>query len=120
MANGLLPCGLVYIAIAGAIGTGNAVTGTLYMLMFGLATIPMMLGIAVAGNLLSTAARRKINRIIPVLVVLVGVFFVLRGLGLGIKFLSPPKQKIEMKFEKSLEEGQSNAIFNRAATSYLA
>ncbi len=105
--NGLLPCGLVYIAIAGAIGTGQVLHGTLYMLMFGLGTIPMMLGIAIAGNIVSAAARRKMNRLIPFLVVLVGVFFILRGANLGIPFLSPPKEKIEKKFEKSLEEKQS-------------
>jgi len=107
LANGLLPCGLVYIAIAGAIGTGEVVYGSLYMLMFGLGTIPMMLSIAIAGNVLSVAIRKKINRLIPVLVVIVGVFFILRGLSLGIPFLSPPKEKIEKKFEKSLEKEQS-------------
>ena len=105
--NGLLPCGLVYIAIAGAIGTGEIVYGSLYMLMFGLGTIPMMLTIAIAGNVLSLAIRKKINRLIPILVVIVGVFFILRGLSLGIPFLSPPKEKIEKKFEKSLEKEQS-------------
>jgi sulfite exporter TauE/SafE len=107
LANGLLPCGLVYIAIAGAIGTGEIVYGSLYMLMFGLGTVPMMLSIAIAGNVLSVTIRRKINRLIPVLVVIVGVFFILRGLSLGIPFLSPPKEKIEKKFEKSLEKEQS-------------
>ena len=107
LANGLLPCGLVYIAIAGAIGTGEVVYGSLYMLMFGLGTIPMMLSIAIAGNVLSLAIRNKINRLIPVLVVIVGVFFILRGLSLGIPFLSPPTEKIEKKFEKSLEKEQS-------------
>jgi len=105
--NGLLPCGLVYIAIAGAIGTGDVMLGTLYMLMFGLGTIPMMLSIAIAGNVLSVAIRKKINRLMPVLVVIVGLFFILRGLSLGIPFLSPPREKIEKKFEKSLEEDQS-------------
>ncbi len=107
LANGLLPCGLVYIAIAGAIGTGEVVYGSLYMLMFGLGTIPMMLSIAIAGNILSVAIRKKINRLMPFLVVIVGVFFILRGLSLGIPFLSPPKEKIEKKFEKSLEHEQS-------------
>ncbi len=102
--NGLLPCGLVYMAIAGAIGTGEVVLGALYMVMFGLGTIPMMLSIAIAGNILSVAIRRKINRLIPVLVVVVGIFFILRGLSLGIPYLSPPKEKIEKKFEKSLEK----------------
>lgn len=104
MLNGLLPCGLVYMAIAGAIGTGNAGQGTLYMILFGLGTIPMLLTISLAGNMMSQTIRKKINKLIPVLVVVVGLLFILRGLSLGIPFLSPPKQKIEQKFEKSLEK----------------
>lgn len=107
MLNGLLPCGLVYMAIAGAIGTGSATLGTLYMILFGLGTIPMMLGISLAGNLVSVAMRKRINRLIPIMVVVVGIFFILRGLSLGIPYLSPPKEKIEKKFEKSLEKEQS-------------
>lgn len=107
MLNGLLPCGLVYMAIAGAIGTGSAAMGTLYMLLFGLGTIPMLLGISLAGNLLGLAVRNRINKLIPFMVVLVGIFFILRGLSLGIPYLSPPREKIEKKFEKSLENSQS-------------
>jgi sulfite exporter TauE/SafE len=103
MLNGLLPCGLVYMAIAGAIGTGGVAEGSLYMILFGLGTIPMLLAITLAGNFLSLAVRNKINKLIPVLVVVVGILFILRGLSLGIPYLSPPKQKIEQKFEKSLE-----------------
>ncbi len=104
MLNGLLPCGLVYMAIAGAIGTGGVAQGSLYMILFGLGTIPMLLAISLAGNVLSLTIRNKINKLIPVLVVIVGVLFILRGLSLGIPYLSPPKQKIEQKFEKSLEK----------------
>jgi sulfite exporter TauE/SafE len=100
--NGLLPCGLVYIAIAGAIGTGSATQGTFYMILFGLGTIPMMLGISVAGNMMGLALRNKINKIIPVLVIVVGMLFILRGLDLGIPYLSPKKQMIEQKFENNL------------------
>jgi sulfite exporter TauE/SafE len=107
--NGLLPCGLVYMAIAGAIGTGEVVLGSLYMIMFGLGTIPMMLSIALAGNILNAAIRHKINRLIPVLVVVVGIFFILRGLSLGIPYLSPPREKIEKKFEKSLDKENQGA-----------
>lgn len=107
MLNGLLPCGLVYMAIAGAIGTGSASLGTLYMFVFGLGTIPMLLGISLAGNLVSLAVRNRINKLIPVMVILVGIFFILRGLSLGIPYLSPPREKIEKKFEKSLEKEQS-------------
>jgi sulfite exporter TauE/SafE len=107
MLNGLLPCGLVYMAIAGAIGTGSAALGTLYMILFGLGTIPMLLGISMAGNLVSVALRKRINKLIPILVAVVGIFFILRGLSLGIPYLSPPKEKIEKKFEKSLEKEQT-------------
>lgn len=117
--NGLLPCGLVYMAIAGAIGTGEVILGSLYMIMFGLGTLPMLLSISIAGNILSTAIRRKINRLIPVLVVLVGIFFVLRGLNLGIPFLSPPREKIEKKFENSLEKEQSSLEPDWAGKNYF-
>jgi len=102
--NGLLPCGLVYIAIAGAIAAGGFTNGILYMFLFGLGTLPMLLALGVAGNMLSGAVRSRINKLIPVLVVLVGVFFILRGLNLNIKYLSPTKDRIEQRFEKSLEE----------------
>lgn len=104
MLNGLLPCGLVYMAIAGAIGTGEVITGSLYMILFGLGTIPMLLGITLAGNMMSFTFRKRVNKMIPILVVIVGILFILRGLSLGIPYLSPPKEKIELKFEKSLEE----------------
>lgn len=110
MLNGLLPCGLVYMAIAGAIGTGGVVEGSLYMILFGLGTIPMLLSISLAGNVMSHTIRNKINKLIPVLVVVVGILFVLRGLSLGIPYLSPPKQKIEQKFEKSLEKNSADLI----------
>lgn len=107
--NGLLPCGLVYIAIAGAIATGSVTTGIWYMILFGLGTIPMLLTLGVAGNLLSAGIRKKINQFIPVLVIIVGIFFILRGLNLNVPFLSPTKNKIEKKFEQSLEENKSQA-----------
>ncbi len=110
--NGLLPCGLVYMAIAGAIGTGGVVLGSLYMILFGLGTIPMMLSISLAGNVMSLAVRNKINKFIPVLVIIVGIFFILRGLSLGIPYLSPPKEKIEQKFEKGLEKNSAELVLD--------
>jgi hypothetical protein len=108
--NGLLPCGLVYIALAGAIASGSLTMGIGYMILFGLGTIPMLLILGVAGNLVSTRIRQRINRLIPILVVLVGIFFILRGLNLNIKYLSPTKDRIEKRFEKSLEEHQLSEI----------
>ncbi|NOR74225.1 MAG: sulfite exporter TauE/SafE family protein [Draconibacterium sp.] len=118
--NGLLPCGLVYMAIAGAIGTGGVVLGSLYMILFGLGTIPMMLSISLVGNVMSLAVRNKINKFIPVLVVIVGIFFILRGLSLGIPYLSPPKQKIEQKFEQGLEKNSADLILDLGPYFYSA
>ncbi|PHS68415.1 MAG: hypothetical protein COB12_00750 [Flavobacterium sp.] len=88
--NGFLPCGLVYMALFGALATGDAWQGSLYMAMFGLGTIPLMTTAIYFGNFLTGKVRRYITKAIPVIVVLMGLLFVLRGLGLGIPFLSPP------------------------------
>jgi sulfite exporter TauE/SafE len=85
--NGLLPCGLVYVAAAGAAAMGNPLTGAGYMTVFGLGTLPMLLGIGIAGARLSFATR--LQRIMPVAVGVVAVLLILRGLGLGIPYLSP-------------------------------
>lgn len=87
--NGFLPCGLVYMAVFGAIAGGNAVEGSLYMTFFGLGTIPLMTTAIYFSNFLKGAMRQKIHKAIPVFVVLIGVLFILRGLGLGIPYISP-------------------------------
>jgi len=93
--NALLPCGLVYMAIAGAIETGSTINGIIFMVLFGLGTIPMMLSISLVGNVISLAVRKRINRIIPYLIVIIGLIFILRGLSLGIPYLSPPSEKLK-------------------------
>ncbi len=110
--NGFLPCGLVYIALAGAIGTGDVVLGTLFMILFGLGTLPMMLGISLIGNMASTAVRNKINKLIPVLVVFVGLWFVLSGLNLGIPYVSPKRDMIDMKFKQELDKQEQGEAFD--------
>jgi hypothetical protein len=87
--NGFLPCGLVYMALLGAIATGDLIDGATYMAVFGLGTIPLMTGAVYLGNFLKTAVRNKIQKAIPIFVVIVGLLFILRGLGLGIPYISP-------------------------------
>ena len=93
--NGFLPCGLVYIAIAGAIVSGDMVDGIIYMAIFGLGTIPIMLSLSLLGNIVSIRFRNKVRRIIPVFIMLIGILFILRGMGLGIKYISPPPKILE-------------------------
>ncbi|MEP3208626.1 MAG: sulfite exporter TauE/SafE family protein [Maribacter sp.] len=87
--NGFLPCGLVYVALFGAIAMGSAAQGSLYMILFGLGTIPLMTTAIYFSGLLKGTLRRKVQQLIPVFVILVGALFILRGLGLGIPYLSP-------------------------------
>ncbi|MGJ8761848.1 sulfite exporter TauE/SafE family protein [Polaribacter sp. HaHaR_3_91] len=87
--NGFLPCGLVYMAVFGALATTNAFSGSLYMFLFGLGTIPLMTSVVYLGNFTKGTLRKKIQKAIPVVVVFIGVLFVLRGLGLGIPYVSP-------------------------------
>jgi sulfite exporter TauE/SafE len=92
--NGLLPCGLVYVAVVGAVATGSSVMGALYMVIFGLGTAPMMTLAIYLGNFVSVAIRNKINKLIPYAVAVVGILFILRGLNLGIKYISPSKDML--------------------------
>jgi len=94
--NGFLPCGLVYMALIGSVAMGDPIQGALYMFIFGLGTSPLLTGAILAGNFLSLSVRNKINKIIPYFVVLVGVLFILRGLALGIPFISPPNTKLQI------------------------
>lgn len=92
--NGFLPCGLVYMAVLGAIATGELLQGSIYMLFFGLGTIPLMSLSVYLGNFIKAKSRQRLQRIVPVFVAIVAVLFILRGLGLGIPFISP--ELIEM------------------------
>ena len=87
--NGLLPCGLVYMAIFGALTSSTFYEGALYMALFGLGTVPLMSTVVLIGNVTSVINRRRIQQLIPIVVVVIGLFFVMRGLGLGIPFVSP-------------------------------
>jgi sulfite exporter TauE/SafE len=100
--NGLLPCGLVYVAIAGAINTNDVLTGVLFMIAFGLGTIPLLLAVSLAGDFIGSALKKKLNRIIPVFIVILGIIFILRGMSLGIPFISPKSEKLTTEKELSV------------------
>ena len=87
--NGFLPCGLVYMALVGATAMGNAAGGSLYMAVFGLGTIPLMTIAVYFGRSIKSSFRNRLQRLIPVFVVIIGVLFILRGMGLGIPYVSP-------------------------------
>lgn len=87
--NGLLPCGLVYAALFGAIAMQNVGFSIMYMLLFGIGTIPLMSAVVYVSNVLSIPFRNKFQKIIPLVTVVIGILFVMRGMGLNIAYISP-------------------------------
>lgn len=87
--NGFLPCGLVYMAVFASMATGQSILGSLYMVLFGLGTIPLMTTAIYLGKFLNTKVKQNIKRAIPVVVIIIGILFIMRGLGLGIPYISP-------------------------------
>ncbi|MHC5309396.1 sulfite exporter TauE/SafE family protein [Myroides sp. LJL116] len=87
--NGFLPCAMVYVALFGALAMQNLWLGGLYMFVYGLGTIPLLSTILIARDLFTPKLRNAILKYYPILIVLFGMLFIVRGLGLDISFLSP-------------------------------
>lgn len=94
--NGFLPCGLVYIAVAGAIASGGILDGAAYMFVFGIGTLPIMLAVSLVGNFINLNVRKKINKAIPAFMIALAFLFILRGMNLGIPYVSPKLQQTEI------------------------
>lgn len=89
--NGLLPCGLVYIAIAASIASTSVLHAALFMAFFGLATVPLMFSISYFSNLISIWFRNKIRKTIPYIIATMAILLIVRGLNLNIPYLSPER-----------------------------
>ena len=95
--NGLLPCGLVYMAVLGAISQDNLLYSALYMTVFGLGTFPVFFIMFYSKELLSTSVKQFFSTHAQHITIVVACLFIMRGLGLGIPYLSP---KMEIQQEK--------------------
>jgi sulfite exporter TauE/SafE len=87
--NGLLPCGMIYLALSSSMATQNILQGGLLMAFFGLGTVPALMLVAIGGQYMGFTFRRKIQKILPVFIFSIGVLLILRGLNLGIPYISP-------------------------------
>ena len=87
--NGLLPCGLIYMAVAGAVATADPVNCALFMAAFGAGTLPVMWAVSFFGNFINMEARKKIRNLYPYVMVVMACLLILRGMGLGLGMISP-------------------------------
>jgi sulfite exporter TauE/SafE len=79
LANGILPCGFVYLAMAGAAATQSPIEGAGYMVLFGLGTFPAMMMVAAFGKFTGNKVRLYISKAAPVLMIALGLLFIYRG-----------------------------------------
>ena len=93
MLNGLLPCGAVYFALLGSLVYGGLLEGALFMAVFGLGTSPAMVAITYFANSVSLSLREKFRKASPVILILFGGLFIVRGMNLDIPYISP---KVEL------------------------
>jgi sulfite exporter TauE/SafE len=87
--NGFLPCGFVYVGITAAVASSDILQGAWFMCAFGLGTIPMMYLLPLTGGAVSLPLRNKMRKTTPVIITLMALFFIVRGLNLGIPYVSP-------------------------------
>lgn len=99
--NGFLPCGLVYAALFGALAMQNVTLSVTYMLLYGLGTIPMMSAVVYISNRVSIPLRSRLQRIIPIVTICIGMLFIIRGLGLNIPYFSPSTMSLLVKANAS-------------------
>lgn len=104
MLNGLLPCGMVYLALMNALLTGSQSSGIFAMAAFGIGTLPSMIAVGFAAGKVSTALRTKLNATVPYILTLIGLLVVFRGMNLGIPYISP---KAEMAMKTKTESLQT-------------
>jgi sulfite exporter TauE/SafE len=89
MLNGLLPCGLVYTALLGATAVADVKQSALFMIVFGLGTIPALVIVSLTGKIVSLKFRPLLTRAIPLFTIALALILILRGMNLGIPLLSP-------------------------------
>lgn len=89
--NALLPCGLVYVGLTSALATGGIMQGGWLMFFFGIGTTPAMVSVMLLRNRFSFSFRKKLNRAVPYVVSVMAILLILRGMNLGIAYVSPAR-----------------------------
>lgn len=77
--NGLIPCGLVYLALAGALTSGDIFSGAKFMLFFGLGTFPAMFLLLLSFSLMDFKKNIRIKKVFAFLQLFVGIFLIYKA-----------------------------------------
>lgn len=101
--NGLLPCGMVYVALMNAMLTGENFSSSMAMISFGIGTMPAMMAVGFAAGKITGKLRSKLNSGVPYLLTIVGLLVILRGMNLGIPFISP-KAEMALQHNKAMQK----------------
>lgn len=101
--NGVLPCGLIYVSLAGAAATGSGVNGAFLLGAIGLGTLPAMVSMMALRKHFKSWMQRSSRLALPIIAGLLGVSLVVRGLNLDIPYLSPKVEKVSTAAGESCE-----------------
>jgi len=101
--NGLLPCGLVYMGLAGAVATAEPLSAALFMFVFGIGTMPVLLLFLLVSGKFGYAFRVYLKKATPVIMSVMGILLILRGLDLGIPYISPVSDALALPVSRSGE-----------------
>lgn len=108
--NSFLPCGMVYVALLGAMNTGSMEKSVIYMLAFGAGTLPGFLFLGALKDYFNSISFFSKKTVLASLISLVGIFMILRGLNLGIPYISPKVEMMVAKGDKSQSESDDSAV----------
>jgi sulfite exporter TauE/SafE len=78
--NGLIPCGLIYLALAGSLLLAKPLLGMGFMFLFGLGTLPALILISFFEALIPEGRKRKFSSVYSVVAIVAGGILVFRGL----------------------------------------
>ena len=116
LVNGILPCGMVYVALVASTAAGSVGGSMMYMAFFGLGTLPLLLTCSIGISLLGNAFRNKFRTIAPYGTLIIGILFVLRGLNLGIPYVSPHFEEKTKKMECCSKKNSANSLSNQSTS----
>lgn len=82
--NAMLPCGMIYIALGTGLSSGNMSEAALYLISFGLGTLPLMFMMSLSGQFLSLQMRRSWQKTIPIIFMISGIILIYKGMNIDL------------------------------------